>query len=250
MTMYKHAPLSPQNFVFMQELALEDVGIEISGQKEKTDVFYNKIYRRLHDLNLHDCNTYCDLIKNDSLEREKFINIITNQSTYFFREEEHFRFLKKYLQTLSGQKRAIGILSAGCSTGEEPYSIAMVVLEAISEVETHEIRVIGIDVNTESLLTAEAGIYATSGIEAIPKHMQHRFLLKGVRDNVGFVKVHADVRKLVHFHYQNLIEEFSLGRKFDVIFWDVWRGRCCYDCTKGSCQAELSCLGNQSLCVI
>jgi len=208
--------ITHETFEFMKKMAVELSGIVFS--KDSEDALYNRVVRRVRELKLSGFEDYCEILEMDLREQNKFINLITNQSTYFFREKHHFVFLKKYFENVIKDKKQIRILSAGCATGEETYSIAITALEAFPDIRRRDFKVFGMDINTDSLDIAKQGVYPISQIRNVPLMVRDKWILKGVRENMGLIKVSDDVKDLVSFERLNLLDSYLFKKYFDIIF--------------------------------
>jgi Methylase of chemotaxis methyl-accepting proteins len=204
-------PMSEQNFRELQKVARELTGINLSDQKQ--NMIYGRLARRIRALGLRDFDQYCALLgQHDSPETREFINAITTNLTAFFRENHHFEYLKNtWLPELLRSKekdRRINIWSAGCSTGEEPYSLAMVV-KSIPALQNWDVKILATDLDSTVLEKARLGEYALDRYVNIPPPYQ-KFVDAGV--------VRADVRALVTFKQLNLLHPWPMKGPFDVIF--------------------------------
>lgn len=204
-------PMSEQNFRELQQFARELTGISLSDQKQ--NMIYGRLARRIRALGLRDFDQYCALLgQHDSPETREFINAITTNLTAFFRENHHFEYLKNtwFPELLRSKEkdRRIRMWSAGCSTGEEPYSLAMVV-KSIPALQNWDVKIIATDLDSTVLEKAQLGEYAVDRCVNIPPQYQ-KFVDTGV--------VRADVRGLVTFKQLNLLHPWPIKGPFDVIF--------------------------------
>lgn len=203
-------PMSEKNFRQLQKLAHELTGIKLSDHKQ--NMIYGRLVRRVRVLKLRDFDQYCDLLaQHGSAETREFINAITTNLTAFFRENHHFDYLKNtvFPELISiKENRRIRIWSAGCSTGEEPYSLAMVV-RSITALQHWDVQILATDLDSTVLEKARLGEYAPERCASIPPQYQ-KFLDAGV--------VRADVRDLVAFKELNLLHSWPMKDSYDVIF--------------------------------
>lgn len=212
------------DFLFIRELIADRTGISLS--ENKRDLVYGRLSRRIRALGLSNFRDYCDLLKmGDADEMTNFINAITTNLTSFFREEHHFDFLEKILlpdlmrkKIAANLPRRIRIWSAGCSTGEEPYSIAMVVNEAMKKDQGWDMRILATDLDTEVLRKAKGGVYEQSRVEGLSKQRLKRWVTKGNGNNVGKVRMLSDLQQIITFKQLNLMEEWPMNGPFDLIF--------------------------------
>ena len=211
-----------KHFSWLKKLVMEQTGISLSD--EKTDLVYGRLARRLRKLNLDNFDQYCDLLKtNPGDELVEFINSITTNLTSFFREQHHFDFLNgkalKYLLKARQQERRIRIWSAGCSTGEEPYSIAMTILETVPNIANWDIKILATDIDTNVLSNASQGIYDLKRIEGIDNARKRKWFLKSKNDERdGKVRVNPKLRELITFKPLNLMGDWPMKGQFDILF--------------------------------
>ena len=212
------------DFHFIRDLVMDRTGISLSDNKR--DLVYGRLSRRLRSLNLTLFSDYCSLLqKGEGDEMTNFVNAITTNLTSFFREDYHFDFLGKTLiPNLMKQKvaakadRKIRIWSAGCSTGEEPYSIAMVVKEALGRDQSWDVKILATDLDTKVLEKGSSGIYDQSRVEGLSKSRLQNWIRKGSRQNEGMVLVSPELRKMITFKQLNLMNEWPMSGPFDLIF--------------------------------
>jgi chemotaxis protein methyltransferase CheR len=212
------------DFRFIRELIAERTGIILS--EGKRDLVYGRLSRRLRELGMSQFRDYCGLLETGhDEEMVEFVNAITTNLTSFFREDHHFEFLgKTLLPNLMKQKlqtnaaRRLRIWSAGCSTGEEPYSIAMVVKEAIGNQEGWDIRILATDLDTKVLDKASDGIYDQSRVEGLSKARLKRWIKKGSGNNQGSVRMSSELQEMIRFKQLNLMNDWPMKGPFDLIF--------------------------------
>src|SRR5690606_30081485 len=143
------------------------------------------------------------------------IDLLTTNETYFFREPPHFEFLVQQALPKLADRRPVKVWSAACSTGEEPYTLAMVLTEYLSE---GGWNMLATDINSTVLEVAQGGLYDASAAEKIPQHYLDRYCLKGVRSKAGLMMIDPRLRKPIKFQQFNLHTEFSHFGSFDIIF--------------------------------
>lgn len=212
---------SERDFNHLRQLVSTHTGISLS--EHKRDLVYGRLGKRLRVHGMSRFKDYCALLENDpGDELEHFTNAITTNLTAFFRENHHFehltqdvvpRLLERYRST-----RRLRIWSAGCSSGEEPYSIAMTLCEAIPDIDSRDIRILASDLDTNVVQTAASGIYPAARIEGLDKHRSKRWFRRGKGEHEGKVRVSDDLRKLITFRQLNLMHEWPMQGLFDVIF--------------------------------
>lgn len=216
--------LTGADFRFIRELVAERTGIMLS--ENKRGLVYGRLSRRLRELGMQKFRDYCDLLQSgDDEEMVNFVNAITTNLTSFFRENHHFEFLgKELLPRLINQKmkensdRRLRIWSAGCSTGEEPYSIAMVLKEVLGDNPNWDVKILATDLDTKVLAKASSGIYDQSRVEGLSKTRLRNWVKRGSGENEGNVLMSRKLRNLITFKQLNLMEEWPIKGPFDLIF--------------------------------
>ncbi|WP_220634690.1 CheR family methyltransferase [Georgfuchsia toluolica] len=176
-------------------------GIRLGHNKRA--MVYSRLGRRLRKLNIASFKEYLDCMESGTGEEfAAFINALTTNLTYFYRETHHFSVLRSFLES-GGLPRGATIWSAGCSTGEEAYSIAMV-LATVRGLRPQNGQVVASDIDTSVLEHAERGVYTEERVKNVPPADLKRFFLGGMGDNAGFVKVRPELRQLITFRQINL----------------------------------------------
>lgn len=205
---------SDKEFYLFQKLILERLGIFLPLQKKA--LLTNRLWKRLREFNFHRFEDYYRFIVGNSGKEELDIalELITTNETYFFREQKHFDFLEQKILPEYGAGRKLRIWSAAASTGEEPYSIAMLLQDKCRAAWNLECS----DVNNSVLEQARLGIYPDARIRNIPQDYLHRFCRKGIGPQAGYVRVTQDLRDKVNFFSLNLHNDFPDIGKFDVVF--------------------------------
>jgi chemotaxis protein methyltransferase CheR len=146
------------------------------------------------------------------------IDALTTNHTSFFREQAHFDFLRNTFLPEWKKRERIDIWSAACSTGEEPYSIAMCLLEELGAISPGRVRILATDISTRVLAKAKQGIYPAERFEGLPHAQLRRFWLRGERDWAGSYRAKEEVRALVEFNRINLLEPVTQVGRFALIF--------------------------------
>jgi chemotaxis protein methyltransferase CheR len=193
-------------------------GIKLGDQKQ--DLVYSRLSKRLRTLSLDDFGSYLSLLDTSEGqgEVEFMLNALTTNLTSFFREAHHFDHLKsKALKGSINQQnsdRSLRIWSSACSTGEEPYSIAMTVLESGLDPRRFDIRILATDINTDVLEQASLGQYSPAILSKCPAN--YRTYFQPNPDGGGEIK--TSVKDLVRFRQLNLLGNWPMKRQFDIIF--------------------------------
>jgi len=197
------------------------VGIALSGGKR--DLVYSRVSRRLRARELSSFAEYLSLLRQgDEQELSELVNAMTTNVTQFFREDHHFQYLRdSFFPEMKKHKaanRVIRIWSAGCSSGEEPYSIAIMLAEFLAHNPGWKAEVWATDVDGNILETARAGVYPMERLKQVSSERLRRYFLKGSGPNEGKARVGRELRDLVHFERVNLIEPWPKVEPFDAIF--------------------------------
>ncbi len=208
-----------KDFEFIRQLVAEKTGIVLNDAKR--NLVYSRLSRRLRQLGLEQFADYCGLLKaGDEGELVHFINAITTNLTSFFRENHHFEYLRDTLLPSLLQNKAdrrIRGWSAGCSTGEEPYSLAMVLREGLPE-SGWDARILATDLDSDVVAKAQRGVYAEERVNGISKDRLRRWFLRGKGGNAGLVQVRQPLRDLLSFQQLNLMHDWPLRGPLDFIF--------------------------------
>lgn len=211
---------SGRDFNELRQLTKEFTGIDLNDGKE--DMVYGRLTKRLRALGLAGFKDYIKLLKQDPDGEEmlSFTNSMTTNLTAFFRESHHFDHLKNtvlphLMQTNRGSRR-IRIWSAGCSTGEEPYSIAMTVAETVPP--GWNVKILATDMDSNVLATGSAGVYCESRLAGIEERKLKKWFTKGTGDRKGMVRAKSELRDMISFKRLNLMHEWPLKGPLDVIF--------------------------------
>ena len=209
------AVFSERDFTTVRELIADYAGIKLSAQKR--NMVYNRLLRRLRAHGLNDFGEYLELVTaNASGEREAFVNALTTNLTAFFREPHHFDLLAARAQEHAARRGggALRCWSSACSTGEEAWSIAMILREAGCPGD-----VLGTDIDTDVLDTAQAAVYRMERTSGLPAERLRRHFLRGTGANDGLVSVRPELRAMVRFAQLNLQSPvWPAQERFDVIF--------------------------------
>ncbi len=209
-----------EDFEALRTLVKELTGIHLGDQKR--ELVYGRLSRRLRALGLGSFRDYRDLLVNDSDELVNLCNAITTNLTSFFRESHHFDYLREsILQPLAADRhgsRRLRIWSAGCSTGEEPYSIAMTVAETIPDLSGWDIRILATDLDSEVLARAQRGAYGPDRIGRLDAQRRDRFFSKELERGGLSYQVSPDLAAMITFKRLNLMHTLPMKGPLDVVF--------------------------------
>ncbi len=217
----KEFHFSDKEFKFISDLVGERTGIVLSSAKRQ--MVYGRLSRRLRQLNMTKFSDYCDMLTSGHEgELIEFTNAITTNLTAFFRENHHFEYLKntvipKIIKDNASTKR-IRIWSAGCSSGEEPYSIAMCVREALPKSSGWDVKILATDLDSNMVQRGKDGVYTSERVEGLTPARMKRWVKKGKGENSDKVRMSDELRELITFKELNLMESWPIKGPFDFMF--------------------------------
>jgi chemotaxis protein methyltransferase CheR len=213
---------SESDFTFMKGFAYQHAGIALSDSKR--NLVYGRLSRRLRALGLTSFRDYRDRLENgDGSEIERFINSISTNLTKFFREEHHFTHFGTHVAQAFARPdakhggRRLRVWSAGCSTGEEPYTIAVVLRREIPDIGRQDIRILATDIDTDVLAKASRGEYPVESLENIPDPYC-KYFEKSEDEDSPNITVEREARSLISFRQLNLLEPWPFKGPFDAVF--------------------------------
>jgi chemotaxis protein methyltransferase CheR len=208
---------SKADFDRVRELIYQRAGISLHAGKQA--MVYSRLSRRLRETTHRSFASYLQWLQSNTgssgeAEWQEFINCLTTNLTSFFREDHHFTALADDLKARAGQ--SLRIWCSAASTGEEPYSIAMTVVETLGA--NAPVRIMSSDIDTKVLATAQRGVYDADSRGLSPQRLQRHFL-RGKGANSGFIRVKPELARLIEFRPFNLMSrDWGLGEPFDIIF--------------------------------
>ena len=208
--------ISDREFAQFQRFIFDAAGITLSGAKKQ--LVSGRLARRLQHHGLDSFGHYFALIGStaQAAERQIAIDLLTTNETYFFREPRHFDFLRQQLAEDGSSTRPLRIWSAACSSGEEPYSIAMVLEDQLAG--RRPWSVLASDISRRVLERAATGQYSLERIDNIPRQYLERFCLRGTGPREGTLLVDPELRRKVEFRQINLNRPLPMAGLFDIIF--------------------------------
>lgn len=208
-------PLSDQEFVQFQNFIYDAAGISMSSAKKA--LIAGRLVKRVQHYRLASFGDYFRLLSSGNAgdELQTAVDLLTTNETYFFREPKHFDFLQNQALPERRKGQAFRVWSAASSTGEEAYSIAMLLADCL---EGESWEVLGSDVSTRVLTHARTGLYPVTRTRNIPPPYLKRFCLRGVGPQEGTVLVERNLRAKVQFMQVNLNTALPQLGSFDVIF--------------------------------
>jgi chemotaxis protein methyltransferase CheR len=216
--------ISGREFQQFQQLIYREAGIWLSAAK--VALLTGRLAKRLRHHGLKTFTDYYALVTESADERVQMLDAISTNETHFFREAQHFELLKSEIfpqwirDVDEGRRdRKIRVWSAGCSTGQEPYSLAMMLLAHFPAAAGWEIEIIATDLSTRALSVAKKGIWPSKTASEIPLEYLKAFMLKGFGEQTGKIKAAPELLSLVKFYRVNLNgSAYPFVGKFDLIF--------------------------------
>lgn len=207
--------LTHQEFSAFQRWFHDVAGVRLG--EDKQPLVSGRLAKRVRDLQLPSYGAYLELLRGrrDPDELHTALDLLTTHETYFYREPKHFEFVRDKLIPGHPPGRPFRAWSAACSTGEEPYTLAMVLAEHLPG---GAFEVLATDISARVLRDAERGVYEMSRARDLPKDLLHRHCLRGVRTQEGSLQVSPDLRQRVKFMQVNLNQSLPDLGAFDVIF--------------------------------
>jgi chemotaxis protein methyltransferase CheR len=215
-------PFTDEDFHRISKILHEDAGIYLP--EAKATLVYSRLTKRLRALGLESFRDYCAFVatREGVSERQKMIAALTTNVTNFFREPHHFAHLKRYiLEKKADSVRKGGRLrvwSAACSSGQEPYSIAMTILSAIPEAADLDVRVLATDIDYTMIATGNAGAYDEDAMRGVTAELRDKFFSFSNEGGARLWTVKNKLSSLVAFRELNLIGSWPMKGRFDAIF--------------------------------
>lgn len=212
-------PMSDREFRGFRDLVYRESGIHIS--EHKRELLTARLSRRIRTLGMLRFGEYLAVVEREPQERVEMLDRIVTNETKFFREPKQFEFLEtevlpRWIAEAETRSRArrVRVWSAGCSTGQEPYSIAMTLL---AQLEGWDIEVLATDISSRALRQAMAGVWPIDKAGEIPEKYLKNYMLRGVRSEEGRMSASAQTRAVIRFQRLNLHDELPELGTFDLI---------------------------------
>ena len=215
--------LSERDFRRLSALVYKNCGINLHQGKKA--LVRSRLGKRLRETGLKDFNAYYKYVTQEysGAELVRMLDAISTNLTSFFREEEHFDFMKQevFPTYASGNNRKsirrLRFWSAGCSTGEEPFSLAISLLEYFRKSQLFNVKILATDISTRALSQAKKGVYPAIGLEKLSESMARKYFLRGYGKHKGYFKAKPSLMAMVEFKRFNLMEPFPFKEAFDLI---------------------------------
>lgn len=217
----KEFHFSDKEFKFISKLVGERTGIVLSDAKRQ--MVYGRLSRRLRQLKLTKFSDYCDMLTSGHEgELIEFTNAITTNLTAFFRENHHFEHLTSTvlpdLIKKNAHTKRLRVWSAGCSSGEEPYSIAMCLREALPKSSGWDVKILATDLDSNMVQRGKDGIYTAERVEGLSSTRMKKWVKKGTGANADKVRMSSELRDMITFKELNLMEGWPIKGPFDFMF--------------------------------
>jgi len=205
------------------EFIKTELGIKMPASKKT--LLEARLQKRLRELCMNSHDEYCEyLFSASGMEEElsKLVDVVTTNTTDFFREPKHFELLSRSIlpefYSRRGGARNVNIWSAGCSSGEEPYTLGIVLSEFARQNPGFTFSILATDISTKVLRMAVSAVYPEAKIHPIPMELRKRYLLRSKDRTKKVVRIAPEVRSHVRFRRLNFMEEFNFDGKLDIIF--------------------------------
>ncbi|GAB1410128.1 protein-glutamate O-methyltransferase [Desulfovibrionales bacterium] len=199
-----------------------ELGIKITPAKKT--MLQARLQRRLRMLNLRSYGEYLDYLqslKGLEVELPQMVDAVTTNTTSFFREPRHFEFLTRNILPTWQKKhprQAFAVWNAGCSSGEEPYTTAMVLMDYHERISPLQFSILATDISTEILQKAARAVYEEEKIATIPPDFRRKYLLRSKNKKKGLVRIVPELRAQVSFRRLNFMDDFHFREKMNLIF--------------------------------
>ncbi len=211
--------ITSKEFECFRTLIHDESGISLNQQKQS--LLESRLSKRLRDLGLETFSQYYDKVTGDATQEEftRMLDLISTNKTDFFRESKHFDFLRDVILPQLMSEKRIRIWSSACSTGEEPYTIAITLFEGVRNPREWDSKILASDLSTRVLAKAASGIYDEDRFRDVPPDMLRRHFLRGRGDRLGCYKVKPHLASMIRFRRLNLMDDdFPIKSPLDLIF--------------------------------
>lgn len=212
--------LSSSDVSRLCRLIYEESGISI--HPDKKIMLEGRLRRRMSKLGMESYAEYCRYLFSGQCDDEliHLIDVVTTNKTDFFREKAHFDFLLSTAlpEVCRDGSREVAIWSAGCSTGEEPYTLAMVFSEYAEAHPGFRARILATDISTSVLGKAQLGVFRSEATRQVPPELRRKYFMRSRNPDSELVRVVPELRALVEFRRLNLMEDFGIGERLEFIF--------------------------------
>ena len=205
--------LSDREFHQFRGMIYDVAGISLSEAKKA--LVSGRLAKRIRQHGLGSYGDYFSVLTREKSELQIAVDLLTTNETYFFREPKHFDFLRDRILPELKSRPVVRVWSGACSSGEEPYTIAMTLAESLGE---RSWEIVASDISTRVLEKARSGVYSMSDAEGIPRHLLSKYCLKGFGSQEGALLIDRSLRSRINFLQVNLNSPLPSLGEFDVIF--------------------------------
>jgi len=217
-------PLTDREFRLLQQLIYREAGIHLSDVKKA--LVSGRLAARLRALNCRDFTQYYKRVESDVVERTRMLDCIATNETRFFREPKQFEFLERSVLPQWRSMGEAGVIpkrirawSAACSTGEEPYTLAMVLATHFPAIDGWSVEIVASDISTRVLAAAKAGVWPIERSADIPERFRKAWMLRGMHAEEGRMRAHPTLNAMIDFRRINLHDaEDQIPGTFDLLF--------------------------------
>lgn len=211
--------ISSEEFQRFRTLIYDESGISLNDQKQ--GLVASRLSKRLRELGVKTFSEYYDRLMHDA-DREEFtrmLDLISTNKTDFFREPQHFDYLREEILPQLAQEKKVRIWSSASSTGEEPYTIAMTLYDGVADPANWDFKILASDLSTRVLAKAAGGVYDADRVDDMPPDVVRRHFLRGKGEHEGRLKVKPHLASMVRFRRINLMDDhFPVKSPLDLIF--------------------------------
>jgi len=217
--------LTREEYELFRRLVYEKSGINLGDQKMQ--LVRARLGKRIREGGFRSYRAYYEYVRRDTTGRElcDLLDAISTNTTHLFREKQHFDFLAQALKEWTDDRpwraahRQVRLWSAACSSGEEPYSIAMTAHDALRACPELELKILATDISTRMLECAKAGLFEPHRVGTVPEAFRRRYLARVQHDGQSYLQITPELRRVITFARFNLMDEaYPFRHRFDVIF--------------------------------
>ncbi|MBL8074388.1 MAG: protein-glutamate O-methyltransferase [Nitrospira sp.] len=211
--------ITSDEFLRFRKLIYDESGISLGDQKQT--LLASRLSKRLRDLGLTTFTEYYEQVTGDTTKEEftRMLDLISTNKTDFFREPKHFDYLRERILPELEKEKRIRIWSSACSTGEEPYTIAMTLYEGVSDPQRWDFKILASDLSTRVLAKAASGLYEAERVRDMSPELVKRHFLRGRGESEGLLKIKPHLASMIQFRRLNLMDDrFPIKSPLDLIF--------------------------------
>lgn len=212
-------PITKAEYDQIRTLLYDESGISLGEHKQSLVI--SRLSKRLRELQLDTFGAYYEFVMQDGSGEEfiRMLDLLSTNKTDFFREPKHFDYLREHILPACEREKRIRIWSSACSTGEEPYTIAITLHESVKNPALWDFSILASDISTRVLVHAAQGLYGADRVQTVPLDVTRRHFLRGRGQSAGLVKVKPHLSKVIKFRRLNLMSDrFPIKQPLDLIF--------------------------------